>query len=185
MKRGLLLAGLALLASVPVVYGVNNKTTHLTFSHPVQVPGATLPAGTYTFSLLESSGARNVVRITSRAGDKVFAAIQTIADYRPTATQHTVVTFGEHGDCGEGTPIKAWFYPHETRGYRFIYPEEQAAKIAVACNEPVPEAKGTSPTPDNNDVRLVTPSKQEKPYKAQDLAQSDSADQSGFDADNN
>jgi hypothetical protein len=40
-----------------------NKQTFLTFSAPVQVPGATLPAGTYMFKLADLQGNRHVVQI--------------------------------------------------------------------------------------------------------------------------
>jgi len=32
----------------------HNKKTQVTFSQPVQVPGTTLPAGTYVFRLMDS-----------------------------------------------------------------------------------------------------------------------------------
>lgn len=177
--------------------GLANKISHLTFSHPVQVPGATLPAGTYTFSLMSGPSAnRRMVRVTSRSGDQVFATIMTIPDYRRETTEHTLIAFGEKGACADTTPIKAWFYPGERYGYRFIYPEEQAAKIASACNEPIPEtssedAKKTNldpsqfPTLEKSDVRIITPSKQEEKYDTSELTSGDKADQSGFDSDNN
>jgi hypothetical protein len=177
--------------------GLANKISHLTFSHPVQVPGATLPAGTYTFSLMSGPSAnRRMVRVTSRSGDQVFATIMTIPDYRRETTEHTLVAFGEKGACADTTPIKAWFYPGERYGYRFIYPEEQAAKIASACNEPIPETSSESakktnldpsqfPTLEKSDVRIITPSKQEEKYDTSELTSGDKADQSGFDADNN
>jgi hypothetical protein len=177
--------------------GLANKISHLTFSHPVQVPGATLPAGTYTFSLMSGPSAnRRMVRVTSRSGDQVFATIMTIPDYRRETTEHTLVAFGEKGACADTTPIKAWFYPGERYGYRFIYPEEQAAKIASACNEPIPETSSESakktnldpsqfPTLEKSDVRTITPSKQEEKYDTSELTSGDKADQSGFDADNN
>ena len=177
--------------------GLADKISHLTFSHPVQVPGATLPAGAYTFSLMSGPSAnRRMVRVTSRSGDQVFATILTISDYRRETTEHTVIAFGEKGACADTTPIKAWFYPGERYGYRFIYPEEQAAEIASACNEPIPEtssesAKKTNLDPsefstlEKSDVRIITPSKQEEKYDTSELTSGDKADQSGFDADNN
>jgi len=71
--KGLIVYGaigtIVLFASILTLTGVGwpqsalaNKISHLTFSHPVQVPGATLPSGTYTFSL---SNQRNLkARIT-------------------------------------------------------------------------------------------------------------------------
>jgi hypothetical protein len=192
-----------LLASILALSGVGwpqsglaTKIGHLTFSYPVQVPGATLPAGAYTFSLMAGPSAnRRIVRVTSRSDDdKVFATILTISDYRPETIKYSAIALGKKG-CADATPIKAWFYPGERYGYRFIYPEEQAAEIASACNEPVPEtsseaAKNSNldpsqfPTLEKSDVRIITPSKQEEKYGASELTSGDKADQSGFDADN-
>ena len=44
-----LIAGLLL--SVPAEAAVDSRTTHMTFEHPVRVPGATLPAGHYIFTV--------------------------------------------------------------------------------------------------------------------------------------
>jgi hypothetical protein len=204
--KGLIVYGaigtIVLFASILTLTGVGwpqsalaNKISHLTFSHPVQVPGATLPSGTYTFSLSTSAGNRRIVRVTSRSGDKVFATIMTIPDYRRETTEHTIIAFGEKGACADTTPIKAWFYPGERYGYRFIYPEEQAAGIASACNEPVPETSSEAAKKSNldpsqfatlekSDVGIITPSKQEEKYDTSELTSGDKADRSGFDADN-
>jgi hypothetical protein len=204
--RGLIFHGaigtFVLLASILTLSGAGwpqsnlaNKMSHLTFSHPVQVPGATLPAGSYTFSLMAGPSAnRRIVRVTSRSDDdKVFATILTISDYRPETIKYRAIALGKKG-CADATPIKAWFYPGERYGYRFIYPEEQAAEIASACNEPVPEtsseaAKNSNldpsqfPTLEKSDVRIITSNKQEEKYNTSELTSGDKADQSGFDAD--
>jgi hypothetical protein len=141
------------------------------------------------------SANRRIVRVTSRSDDKVFATILTISDYRPETIKYGAIAFGEKGPCADAIPIKAWFYPGQRYGYRFIYPEEQAAEIASACNEPVPETSSEAarnsnldrsqfPTLEKSDVRIITPSKQEEKYDASELKSGDKADQSGFDADN-
>ena len=115
-----------------------DKQTYLTFSGPVGVPGATLPKGTYTFSLVDSESQRNIVQVTNKRGDKVYATIITIPDYRAKPTSNTVVSFKE--SCpGVPEEIKAWFYPGDTYGYRFVYSKTEAAKIAKACGVHVPE----------------------------------------------
>src|SRR3954470_1612004 len=40
-----------------------DKTTKVTFSEPVQVPGKVLPAGTYVFRLHDSTSNRHIVQI--------------------------------------------------------------------------------------------------------------------------
>ena len=39
-----------------------SKLTYLTFSGPVQLPGITLPAGTYRFELADPDSSRRVIR---------------------------------------------------------------------------------------------------------------------------
>ena len=198
MNRSVIAASvyITLFFAMPILYGgpaPKNKISHLTFSHPVQIPGATLPAGTYTFSLVNSSGHRGIVRVTNQRGDKIFATILSLPDYRTKATSHTVILFGEKAPCEEATPIKAWFYPNETFGYRFVYPKAQAAEIATTCNEPVPEtpdetASDANLTPDQlrvlekTSVYLVTPGKQEEKYDLAELSTGDQSDRGGFDA---
>jgi hypothetical protein len=72
-----------------------NKLTYLTFSQAVAVPGVVLPAGTYTFRLADSLGDRNIVQIFNHTGTQLITTILTIADYRLTPSDGTVITFGE------------------------------------------------------------------------------------------
>jgi len=55
-----------------------DKLTYFTFSGPVQVPGATLPAGTYMFKIADGASNRHVVQIFSRDGTKLFRTILAI-----------------------------------------------------------------------------------------------------------
>jgi hypothetical protein len=44
--------------------------------------------------------------------------------------------------AGAPEAVKAWFYPGETTGYEFVYPHDQALKIAKATHSSVLTAKG-------------------------------------------
>jgi len=191
MKISVALCVLTLLAG-SMVFAANSKTSLVTFSHAVRVPGATLPAGSYRFVLSSSTGNRGIVRVTSRSGDKVFATILTVPDHRHESTTHGVVLFGEKGACAKETPIRAWFYPNEQYGYRFIYPKDEAAEIAVMCNEAVPETENplakklnldANQTADleKSNVHLMSPAKQESAYDSKVLEAGDRADTSGYD----
>ena len=46
------------------------KLSLLTFSGPVDVPGITLPAGTYRFELADPSTGRRVVKVADKDGKK-------------------------------------------------------------------------------------------------------------------
>src|SRR6202050_1271875 len=58
-----------------------NKKTVMTFDQPVEVPGQILPAGTYTFQLVESMSDRNIVRIFKADGTTVVVTVLAINNY--------------------------------------------------------------------------------------------------------
>jgi hypothetical protein len=196
MKRNTLTIAVATLtilcAAVVTQAGPSVKKTKLTFSHTVEVPGATLPAGsTYVFKLLRSFGTRSIVQVTNEAENKVFATFQTLPDYRHQATSHTVVEFGE--SASSPVPIKAWFYPGQRSGYRFVYPKQEAERIASTYQQPVPEgpelaiqteAVSASTIADLSitPIKVITPERKEMDYAAAEFTQADASDRAGVDA---
>jgi len=112
------------------------KRTYLTFSAPVQVPGMTLPAGTYMFKLADPESGRRAIQIWDEKGTKLFTMLLTIPDQQVEAKDDPVVMFSER-PSGAPQAVKSWFYPAERTGYEFIYPKNQAMKIAAASNTPV------------------------------------------------
>lgn len=112
------------------------KETFLTFSGPVQLPGVTLPAGTYMFKLADPDSGRRTLQVRDKEGTKIFAMLLTIPDERMEASDKPVVMFTER-PAGQAQAIKAWFYPGERYGQEFVYPKEQAMKIARAAHTSV------------------------------------------------
>lgn len=113
-----------------------DQLTYFTFSAPVEIPGVALPAGTYMFKLADADGSRDVVRVLSKDGSKVYSTFFAIPDERLTPTDKPVVTF-EETPKGSPEAIKAWFYPGDTTGHEFVYPTDQAERIAAATHQPV------------------------------------------------
>jgi len=113
-----------------------NKKTLLTFSGPVQVPGTTLPAGTYTFKLADLETNRHVVQIFDKNGSKLIATFLTVPDYRLDPPKDHVVMFEER-PRNMPQAVKAWWYIGDTTGDEFVYPKSQAFKIAKATHQPV------------------------------------------------
>jgi hypothetical protein len=107
-----------------------DQLTYFTFSAPVEIPGVALPAGTYMFKVADVAGSRNVIRVFSKDGSKVYSTFFAIPDERLTPTDKPVVTF-EETPVGTPDAIKAWFYPGDTIGHEFVYPKEQAQTFAV------------------------------------------------------
>jgi hypothetical protein len=113
-----------------------NKKTILTFSGPVQVPGATLPAGSYVFKLADIPGNRHVVQVFDKDERKIYTTILAIPNERLEPTDKPVVLFAERAS---GTPqaVKVWYYPGDRTGDEFVYPRSQAMKIAKATHQRV------------------------------------------------
>lgn len=114
---------------------IDNRT-FFSFSQPVTLPGVTLPAGKYLFRNPDTLGGRRVVQVLSEDGRQAYAQLLTIPVQRFEASKDPEVRFME---TAEGNPaaIKAWWYPGNTIGWEFIYPKEQALRLAQAASSPV------------------------------------------------
>jgi hypothetical protein len=99
-----------------------DKLAYLTFSAPVQVPGATLSAGTYRFHLTNAAGSRNVMQVLSNNGSTVYGMFNTVEAHRRSITDDPAVTFKET-PAGVAPAIKALFYGGQLAGYEFVYPK--------------------------------------------------------------
>jgi len=113
-----------------------NKATKITFSHPVDVAGHVLVAGTYLFKIADVND-RHIVQISSADGKTIIATVMTIPDYRLTPSNDTVIRFREV-PAGSPEAVRAWFYPGRTIGEEFVYPKPRAIELAKASKVPVP-----------------------------------------------
>ena len=107
----------------------NDRLTYMTFSGPVQVPGVTLAAGTYTFKLADTQSSRHVVQIFTKEDNKLITTMMTIPNQRLEPVKDTFVMFAER-PAGTPVAVKAWFYPGNSIGEEFLYPRQQAIRIA-------------------------------------------------------
>jgi hypothetical protein len=124
------------LVAAPVSAQPLDKRTLFTFSGPVTLPGVTLPAGQYLFRLADPNSSSKVVQVLNAEGTKPFGLFFTIPAERLEPASTPEVRFME---TASGTPaaIKTWWYPGERRGYEFIFPKEQARRLAMAASQPV------------------------------------------------
>ena len=106
-----------------------NKKTILTFSGPVQIPGATLPAGSYVFKLADIPGNRHVVQVFDKDEHKIYTTLLAVPNQRLDPSDKPIVLFSERAS-GSPQAVKVWYYPGETIGNEFVYPKAQAMKIA-------------------------------------------------------
>jgi len=117
-----------------------DQRTYLTFSGPVQMPGVTLPAGKYVFKLAPAA-LHNVMQVfdgeeKNIIGQWFFVPVERTNEEQNKADGKPVVMFGEMPE-GITPAIHYFYYPTDLRGKEFIYPKEQALKIAAATHETV------------------------------------------------
>lgn len=113
-----------------------DRTTFVTFSGPVSIPGKTLPAGTYTFRLADSPSDRHIVQIFDREQAQLLATILAVPAERNRPEGEPVVTFRET-PANMPPALRYWYYAGETGGNEFVYPKSQALTIARASGEGV------------------------------------------------
>jgi hypothetical protein len=133
---------LASLVAIGARADETDRLTYITFSGPVQLPGITLAAGTYTFKLADLAGNRHVVQVFSKEDSpKLITTLMTIPNQRLDPVKDTYIMFQER-PAGSPQAMKAWFYPGRSIGEEFIYPKQQAIEIARANNAPVLSSDG-------------------------------------------
>jgi len=127
----------------------SNRATTITFSQPIQIPGQILPAGTYSFKLLDSNSDPNVVQIFNSDQTHLYATLQTVATERQDPTGDTAITLAEQGG-GKPDALLKWFYPGRDTGHEFVYSGQQEKQLAqdtqqtiVANQQPTSDSETT------------------------------------------
>jgi hypothetical protein len=125
---------------------VQDQTTTMTFSQPIQVPGQILPAGTYLFRLANPDFGQDIVRIYNSDGTSLIATLQTIPTERREPTGDVAVTLAEQG-AGKPDVLLTWFYPGLETGHEFVYSKEKEKELAQDRQQTI---VGNQPTTSNS-----------------------------------
>jgi hypothetical protein len=126
----MVLAVLAVLAGRVTAQQINtNDKTFMTFTAAVEMPGVTLQPGTYVFRLADSP-TRNVVQVLDEGEKNILGQWTFVQADRPRVTEETVVMFRETRE-GSTPAVQFWYFPGEKIGKEFIYPKDQAERIAA------------------------------------------------------
>jgi len=121
---------------------VLDARTYFTFSGPVELPGVTLPAASYVFRFVDESTGRRVMEV--RAKDKprkVYGLFVTAMAERRSVSDHAEVRLMEV-PAGTTPAIRSWWYPGNSTGREFIYPKDQARRLAFASRTKVLSTTG-------------------------------------------
>ena len=136
----LVLAVLAVLAGRATAQNVNTmERSFLTFNTAVELPGVMLEPGTYVFKLADSAS-RNVVQVWDKDEKNMIGHWTFVQAERPRVTEDTVVMFKETRE-GATPAVQFWYFPGEKVGKEFIYPKDQAERIAARTGADVRSAE--------------------------------------------
>lgn len=131
-----LVALCALVGPSAMMADEEHKTSKLTFSEPVEVPGQVLPAGTYWFTVADSPSDRNIVQIWNADRTRLVTTVLAIPDYRMQPKGRTVIHFEER-PSDQPEAVHSWFYPGDNFGLEFVYPKSRAIQLAKQTSRPV------------------------------------------------
>jgi hypothetical protein len=114
LALGLVVAG----SSYVSAFGHQNK---LTFNRAVSLPGVVLPAGAYSFDVVDAGGELNIVVVRNANGTKQFYLGFTNPVERPkNLSKNAIITFGE-ARANEPPPIATWYEMGSSTGHEFLY----------------------------------------------------------------
>src|SRR5207253_1701791 len=152
---------------------VVDSRTEFTFNAPVELPGTTLPPGTYVFRFADPNTSRKVMQVFDKASNKTYGLYLTISAQRPRPSDEAELRFLET-PAGKPAAVKTWWYPGNSIGREFIYPKEQARRLAMATNTTVLTTKeeaetAPAPTMAAADLEYVSPAGQETPVSQEVL----------------
>jgi LPXTG-motif cell wall-anchored protein len=169
LKRSLIaLCSVLLFAGVFANADEWDKKTTVTFGRPVELPGFTLPAGSYVFKLVNLGSNRHIVRVFDTTETKVYGTMIAIPNWRLKPTSDTTLSFAERPKT-EPEALRAWFYPGDNFGQEFVYPKRRATQLAEVTHAPVlaaevrpsetPQELAKEPvvavTPENKEVEIA------------------------------
>ena len=119
VRIGCAVAALALMVTASG-HAFANHENRLTFNRPVALPGVVLPAGAYSFDLVDATS-RDIVIVRNSLGTKVYYMGFTNLVERPRGMSlNTPVTFAE-APANAPRPIATWYELGGSIGHEFLY----------------------------------------------------------------
>jgi len=133
-------AGTMAAAATAAAQGIvpRGRPVYFTFSQPVSLPNLTLQPGRYLFQMLESNAQRTIIQVFTGDRAKLLGTYMTIEALRPSLPEKAELSFLETKGANVSAPaIGMYWYPGDVRGWEFVYPREQATRIAKQSNHSI------------------------------------------------
>ena len=145
------------------------KDIYFTFSQPVTVPNMTLPAGKYLFRVVGDG--RMIVQIFAGNGSKLFGTAMSARAMRRDQPEKPEIRLIESA-ANSPSAVGTWWYPENREGWEFIYPRDQAAKLAKTAKQSILTTATSTSANEMKSAELVRlePSGQQSPYAESNVA---------------
>lgn len=115
-----------ILSSANLIADTWLRTTHVSFNKPVQVPGMTLPAGSYVFQRLDANTNRGIMRVLSEDKTRTITTFRIMPAETLRPADKAEVKFSERG-IGQPPAIKSITYPGDWASSEFMYLGEKGS----------------------------------------------------------
>lgn len=115
---------------------VSAASQSVTIPDEVKIPGASLKAGTYAFSVEDRLADRAIVRITSPQDPNDHYLLLAVPNRKLSSSAGGSVTFFRAGS-DHRQALKAWSCSDCSAPLEFVYPKLEAVKITDDSTEPV------------------------------------------------
>jgi LPXTG-motif cell wall-anchored protein len=112
-----------------------NVSQNVTLDEKLQIPGASLKPGEYTFSVEDRLQDRAIVRITSQDQSKHFLVLTVPNGQMGQPGSDALVLFTNAS--GRNRALRGWACPACSPGLEFVYPKAEAAKLTDETGEAV------------------------------------------------
>lgn len=99
-----------------------NQKTIVTVNGPVAIPGRVLPAGTYTFQMVDPNSGEDLMRVGNQITGRTVTFLLVSPVYRQKDIGQTVVKLEEPRGNNAHPAIHEWFFSGNNVGHKFIYP---------------------------------------------------------------
>ena len=156
------------LTSIPANAQTSDNLTYFTFSQPVTLPGVTLPPGMYVFRIVDNNTSRRVIQVQDAAG-RQYGLMWSVPIRAEEVPGEPHVRFIE-GLEGTVPAVRAWWYPGNSIGYEFVYPREQAIRLAERGRSAVLTTTATADSTDMPSAELSRVSSTDEGSQAREPA---------------
>jgi len=114
-----------------------DERVFFTFSGPVELPGVALSPGRYMFRLADPNRDSSIVQVLSADGTRAYGMFITRYTERLAPPSDPEIRFME-SPADTPPAIKTMWYPGELTGREFVYPKDQARRLANSAGESAP-----------------------------------------------